>query len=122
MKGVIRNNVFETNSSSVHALSILTKDEYNKWNNNNYVLVNDWCFRKSDEKPVRNRLYTEEEMLEFIRKLNPNYELNKRRLGEYGFYSTHDFFDNHNYEIDEIDYISPSGEEFVVSSFYGMDD
>ena len=35
---IIRHNTFETNSSSTHALCILTKDEYEDWQDNKKVL------------------------------------------------------------------------------------
>lgn len=34
----IRNNVFETNSSSTHSLAILSKEDYEKWQNNEKIL------------------------------------------------------------------------------------
>jgi hypothetical protein len=37
MKIQIRKGVFETNSSSVHALCLCTNDEYDKWKNGEYI-------------------------------------------------------------------------------------
>lgn len=34
----IRHNLFETNSSSVHSMTLLTEDEYNKWVSGDYYL------------------------------------------------------------------------------------
>ena len=35
---LIRNNIFETNSSSTHSLVIMSKDEYNKWQNHEVTI------------------------------------------------------------------------------------
>jgi len=34
----IRNNVFETNSSSTHSITICTEDKFNRWKNGELVL------------------------------------------------------------------------------------
>jgi len=39
MKQLIRNNCFETNSSSAHSLVIISKDTFNDWKNGNKRLV-----------------------------------------------------------------------------------
>ena len=41
MKRQIRSNVFETNSSMTHSLTICTEEEYNKWENGE-LLFDDW--------------------------------------------------------------------------------
>lgn len=35
---LIRNNIFETNSSSTHSLVIMSKDDYSKWQNHEVTL------------------------------------------------------------------------------------
>lgn len=41
MKRKIRRNVFETNSSSTHSISICSEEEYSKWKNGE-LLYDDW--------------------------------------------------------------------------------
>lgn len=48
MKETIRHGVFETNSSSVHSLSICSSEEYNRWRNGETV----YCPGKEEFKPV----------------------------------------------------------------------
>lgn len=38
MKKVIRNSVFETNSSSIHVLTILKDDDYHRWLNDEIAI------------------------------------------------------------------------------------
>lgn len=35
---LIRNNIFETNSSSTHSLVIMSKEDYNKWQNHEVTI------------------------------------------------------------------------------------
>lgn len=48
MKETIRPSVFETNSSSVHSLSICSSEEYSKWKAGEIV----YCPGKEEFKPV----------------------------------------------------------------------
>lgn len=60
MKIQIRRNVFETNSSSVHSITMCSKDDFEKWkNNSNYYFL-----RRYDKPDI---IGTKEEMIEFSR-------------------------------------------------------
>lgn len=49
----IRKNVFETNSSSTHSMTIVKKEEYDKWVKGEYYLwVDDWEFILKEEALV----------------------------------------------------------------------
>lgn len=48
MKETIRHSVFETNSSSVHSLSICSSEEYSKWKDGEIV----YCPGKEEFKPI----------------------------------------------------------------------
>lgn len=74
MKRTVRLCTFETNSSSVHTLQILTKDDYNKWKNGGYLDRYD------------NEVYSKEEALELIKE-----ELNKEEFKEITNYSKEEF-------------------------------
>ena len=61
----VRNNIFETNSSSVHTLVICTEDEFKKFNNDELCL-DDWndtlvSFNKHDNS---NRFLSSDEFFE----------------------------------------------------------
>lgn len=97
MKTNIRNNVFETNSSSVHTLCICTEDEYKKFKNGEWLYDLD------------------------LDVLTPDTQ-NKRGDG----YITYNEFWGNDYDYWCIEtyykeYISPSGDKIVVFGKYGYD-
>lgn len=60
MKIQIRRNVFETNSSSVHSITMCSKDDFEKWeNNSNYYFLH-----RYDKPDV---IGTKEEMIELLK-------------------------------------------------------
>ena len=96
----IRNNIFETNSSSVHTLVICTEDEFNK-----FYCDKLWYYTWTDE------LVTKEQK-EKIEKNNESY-------GE--FLSFDDFFENTNLETFE-EHKTIDGAKVVVFGRYGYED
>ena len=44
MKRQIRKNVFETNSSSTHTLTMCLKSDYDKWENGEVLLYGGWGY------------------------------------------------------------------------------
>ena len=92
MKIQVRRGVFETNSSSVHTITICTEDEYQKWREGDYI-YNRW-----DRTLVP---YTE--------------ETNGRRFMTY-----EQFFDT-EFETFESNYTTPSGEKIIAFGYYGYD-
>ena len=95
MKQTIRFNVWETNSSSVHSISICTKEDYVKW-------VNGELFYDIFNEKLTNELTNKWD------EKNYNYE---------------DFWDNYceYYEIFEKTFKTPHGDEIVVFGYYGED-
>ena len=59
----IRRNVFETNSSSVHSITMCLEDIYDKWVNDE-VYFYDSTYKLSEG---RDKFFTWDEMLEFMR-------------------------------------------------------
>lgn len=98
MKRTIRQGVFETNSSSVHSLTMCSDDEWQKWENSELVYTI-W-----DEK-----LVTKEES-----------EKNRYK----GRIDTpNDYFNHYQYEYDIFHekYITPNGEVVHAFGYYGHD-
>lgn len=95
MKQTIRFNVWETNSSSVHSISICTKEDYDKWVNGE--LFYDASSDKFTNEPTNK--WDEE---------NYNYE---------------DFWDNYceYYEGFTETFTTPHGDEIVAFGYYGED-
>ena len=94
----IRQGVFETNSSSTHALAICTQEEWDKLKSGEY-LVNEWeitdMISNDDPKAVNDwdtQYVTYEELYN---------------------HSTCEFFSRH--------FTSPSGDKMVAWGFYGYD-
>lgn len=57
---VIRRNVFETNSSSTHSISIVSKEDFEKWKNGE-LLYNNWgdnLVEKTEENADDEDMYT----------------------------------------------------------------
>lgn len=87
----IRKNVFETNSSSVHTLTICTADEFKKFQNGEYMIT--W---RGDFIPADEVTDDDEDVYSF-----DNY-------GE-------------EFEWYEQEFDSPSGDKMVVFGYYGRD-
>ena len=94
----IRQGVFETNSSSTHALSICTQEEWDKLQDEEYV-VDEWDITKMfdiNDEVVKN--------------------------DEYERYVTYDELYNHSsYEFFNRHFTTPSGDEMVAWGYYGHD-
>ena len=97
----IRQGVFETNSSSTHALAICTQEEWDKLQSGEY-LVNEWditeLISKDDPKSI-----------------NDPDDWNSRYVTYDELYDCEpfEFFNNH--------FTTPSGDEMVAWGYYGHD-
>lgn len=98
MKRQIRRGVFETNSSSVHSLTMCSGDEYDKWAKGEFVYD------------------TYEEKLIPVEGKDPDYEENERYLS---FDQYEEYYGNH--EIFEDCYKLPDGQKVVTFGHYGYD-
>jgi hypothetical protein len=94
MKKQIRFGVFETNSSSVHSLTIVSKEEFEKFKKGELVL--DTWKRKLIPTPNEDVL-------------------------EDGEYDSYDSLGGGNFETFEQSYKTASGEEIVAFGYYGQD-
>ena len=125
MKKQIRYGVFETNSSSVHSLTMCNGEDYKKWKDGK-ILYDKWndCF------------ITKDEAIEKLKKLkwnsgelwypNVNWDnddevdkvFKKEKIKTYD-----EFFDDYDYDYETfVDfYTTPNGEEVVAFGYYGSD-
>jgi hypothetical protein len=125
MKKQIRRGVFETNSSSTHSLTMMMKDDYKRWENENLYLFNGYTYGWDFNKPVNNALYTREEAIEFVKNsryydTSSNDEIDDVYLREFDFIS----FDDEGSEYLEgfyEEFTTPSGETIVAFGEYGYD-
>ena len=121
----IRNNVFETNSSSVHSLTMCSGDEYSKWENGETYFKYGNFYSK--DAVINNMLkyseYTKEDLENMDIKEFDNI------AKEHEFYTYKKFFnedeDGHygwdGYEYFEETYTTNSGETVVAFGYYGED-
>lgn len=129
----VRLNIFETNSSSTHTLSIFTPDDYKEFKKgNSYILQNDVVVKKLYNKEAiidylielkekyPNEIWTKNYTEEYLTKLNPGefidfiYSINE-------FYNIHDFTDNDHLSWESIKFKTPGGEELIALCQFGYD-
>ena len=122
MKRQVRCGVFETNSSSTHSLTMMMKSDYERWYNERLYLYDHgwgWIFAE----PVKNKLYTKEEVLEFA-KSNKYYgdvhDLDSYSIKDMGFISWDDEGSEYLEGFYE-EFTTPSGETVVAFGEYGYD-
>jgi len=106
----IRRCVFETNSSSTHSLSIVSKEVYEKFKNGEgYIDEDDNLITREDVlKELKSRYKVEipedeDELEELIR--------------DYGYYDYYNYGDG--YEDFEYNYKTPNGDEIVIFGYHG---
>ena len=64
MKKIIRQGVFESNSSSTHSLTMCMKSDYDKWCNGELVLAEDaWGFSTK----IKEKFITKEEAINLLK-------------------------------------------------------
>lgn len=135
----VRNGVFETNSSMSHACIIMTEKENDLWSSGEYYYFEgDWELEKLPNPPIKGRLYTKEEALNYCKQskyydessfANESDESDDdndvsnfdRRLGFWGFTSYNLFNYDEYMEFDDVEYTTPGGEKIIVNCKYGHD-
>ena len=69
MKMQIRHGVFETNSSSVHSITMCTQNEFDDWRNGKVYRNNSWW--SSSNSSLKNKAFlTRDEAMELIKSSN----------------------------------------------------
>lgn len=101
MKRQVRRGVFETNSSSVHSITMCTKSEYDKWKNGELVW-NRW----------------EDELVPITPEIQTSLDEDEREYYTYDQFGDCDYI---YYETFEKSYKTPGGEEVVAFGYYGND-
>lgn len=123
MKRQIRSGVFETNSSSVHSLTMCSSEEYKKWENGKVLY-----WKERDKFGVREDIIEElkDARWRFSNELcypNVNWD-NEDDVGDVfsdeGIQTCEEFFNN-EYETFEQRYTTPNGETIVAFGYYGHD-
>ena len=131
MKRQIRRGLFETNSSSVHSITITKKSYYDKWTSGEGYLYTGWGCGFGYDKPTDGKIYTLEEVISFMKKnkyhLNDDFEDMKEDLrdevfADNSFFSI-DEYNNYCEDFEEFEesYTTESGDKIIAFGYYGHD-
>lgn len=129
MKIQIRRSIFETNSSSVHSITMVSGSDYDKWKNGElfYDRLNRKLVTKEEIEKIKESDKKNHE--DYMKKHNLNYDFDESEYDynkEDGYirFLTYDKFFDWNYnEYDTFTdyYTTNGGEEVVAFGFYGHD-
>lgn len=133
MKRQIRRGTFETNSSSVHSLTMCSQSDYDRWDRGDVILFtgSGWCYPENN-KPKKNHFYTKEEVIAFEKssKYAPSEDFDwndddavMELLHENEWYDSDYYWNNYceEYETFEDTMVTQSGEKIVAFGYYGHD-
>ena len=117
MNRKIRRGVFETNSSSVHSLTMCSAEEYKKWENGEVLYWRE-----------RDKFATKEEIIAEL-KTESWYSNAKWDDEDYvndifsdeGVKTCEEYFENYYFETFRQHHTTPSGDEVVAFGYYGHD-
>lgn len=132
MKRQIRHNVFETNSSSTHSLTMCMAEDFDKWENEELLFYDGYEKDVISGKRFKSgNFYTKEDVIEFLKhKGFDNSELDNMDkeeifdiLHEWEFYDYDYYMYDYNDNLESYNdrYTTPNGEEVVAFGFYGYD-
>ncbi len=115
MKRQIRRSVFETNSSSVHSLTMCSDDELQKWKNGEVFF---WGLNK--------KFATNDEIMVELMKQYGEIDWDNDKevvtlLSEEEIKTYDEFFNENNFETFEQEYTTPKGDKVIAFGYYGYD-
>jgi hypothetical protein len=119
----IRQNTFETNSSSTHSICICTKDTFEKWKRGEVFNISNCWGDDYNILPQDRDFITKDEAIAFLKRYNPELDFNaddfdlEFELREYEIYSYDGW--GEDYEHDTHLFKTPSGDEMVAECYYG---
>lgn len=124
MKRQIRRGVFETNSSSVHSLTMCSSEEYKKWESGKVLYWGDkdkFGTREDIIEELKNARYSWNNELRY-----PDINWDDKNdvsdvFSDEDIKTCEEFFDNEWYETFEQRYTTLNGDEVVAFGYYGHD-
>lgn len=120
MKLTIRRGVFETNSSSVHSFTMVSGEEYDKFEKGKlYIHRYDLYFLTKEQYIEENKKWLSEEQIKEILKREDDDELFE--LTEGGLCTYNLFWDKvgEYFETFEDEYMTKHGDKVVAFGYYG---
>lgn len=124
MNRQIRRGVFETNSSSVHSITMCSSEQYRKWETGEILYWGD-----------EDKFGTREEIIEEMKKAKWRFDGTPKFpdvnwededevadiFSDYEVKTFDEYFDDEWYETYAKTYTTPKGEEIVAFGYYGHD-
>ena len=121
----IRRNVFETNSSSVHSLTMCSYDEYEQWKDGKVLFWgNTGTFGTKAEiiSELKNKRYTYCNNKLCYPDVNwDNEDELEDVFSEEGITDWNNYFNDNEYETFRKQYTTKSGDEIIAFGYYGED-
>lgn len=123
----IRRNVFETNSSSTHSITMCAKYDYDRWKNGEVYLNDGWWWGKDNESEYNSKKFVTRDEVKDILNHNKYFDGNFARLSdedlasEYDIYTFDEYTNNEYLEWFEDSYTTDSGETVVSFGLFGYD-
>ena len=115
MKKQIRRGVFETNSSSVHSLTMCSGEEYEKWKNGEIL-----CWKYEHKFGTKEDIIGELKSKSYYSDTDWDNEDDVHDVfSDEGIQTFEEFFENEYYETFEDSYVTPNGEKVVAFGYYG---
>ena len=129
----IRRNVFETNSSSTHSITMCSEDEYKKWQNGE-LLLHIWNEEFSTKEDIINKAKEKQKEYldkqakgELIRSWEKKYILAKTDEELYeieeddGYKSYDEYWNWCEHETFDTSYTTKNGEKICAFGYFGFD-
>lgn len=125
----IRRNVFETNSSSTHSITMCSKDDYDRWARGEVYLNEYWWYKDNGSEYKNKKFVTRDEAINLIECNGGDIEYDKEYYEsfneyiakEYNIYTIDEYFENEYLESFEDEYTTDSGETVIAFGLYGYD-
>lgn len=126
----IRRNVFETNSSSTHSITMCSKDDYDRWINGEVYLNEGWWRNDNESEYKDKKFVTRDEAIDIIKCNGGSIEyddecyesFDEYIAEEYYIYTSDEYInDNESLEWFEDKYVTASDETVIAFGLYGYD-
>lgn len=125
MKKQIRRGVFETNSSSVHSITMCSQDEYSKWERGEVYKqrYGSSGFKTRDEiiEELKNKRHWKTNDPYYTDVNWENTEEVDELIKDNEYVTEKQFWEDIEYETFDKTYTTPSGEKVIAFGYYGED-
>lgn len=119
----VRENVFETNSSSTHSLVMCTDSEYAKWAKGEVYYCEYFPYKADKSLEKESNFYTEEEAKTVCKSAGIDWDEDEDGYSERieHFVTLDEFCDTDYLEVEEYSYTTPKGEKIQAVAKFGYD-